>query len=477
MAGAAAATGRAVARQHGDLYLRLIAVASARSSEFFGKGDSNIYLRQDVECLNQGYIEEADRLYDQMYPEERQWLEAHAAGFRQYADEHPEHFSEIRLRALPLVSGRNDYRLLYRTLQVFTNTRAPFLIADSLDNAHPQWPLETLEDTSMHRVHYSYETEYTAAFAGVPSEILDGEHDDTHGTRGSNAWAANYPKYKDKGGALHLANPHLLFYEKYTWFEVHVSVRKEDFTAHGALLLGSPLPCIASTRHVSFTMTVNRIQAFTLHQVPLAAKHARADEPRRIELERRYNSHRVAGTVPTRETEGSTKYWFDGSVLQMEEQEMPLLVRTNPRDMSAPPVWERHLVRRLRTLHGVVKLRNDTHVVAHRRAGADCAHVLAQFLAMLQAQDVTELYEAMAPLQLGMFTIVAADSRGDISYLFNGWIPRRPVQTDFDFWKSPVPGEVKKYMWSMGDYHRLRELPFVLNPASGYMQNANGVLP
>ena len=58
---------------------------------------------------------------------------------------------------------------------------------------------------------------------------------------------------------------------------------------------------------------------------------------------------------------------------------------------------------------------------------------------------------------------------GNILYLWNARIPKRPQDgTSFDL---DVPGGTKKYVWSA--LHPTRDLPQLLNPAGGYIQNAN----
>jgi acyl-homoserine-lactone acylase len=62
-----------------------------------------------------------------------------------------------------------------------------------------------------------------------------------------------------------------------------------------------------------------------------------------------------------------------------------------------------------------------------------------------------------------------ADADGNILYLWNSRIPKR-VQDGTDY-SLDVPGGTKKYVWEA--LHPTRDLPRLLNPPGGYIQNAN----
>jgi acyl-homoserine-lactone acylase len=60
------------------------------------------------------------------------------------------------------------------------------------------------------------------------------------------------------------------------------------------------------------------------------------------------------------------------------------------------------------------------------------------------------------------------DRAGNVFYLYNGRIPRRPEGFD---WAGPVSGEDRRTDW-LG-IHQAGDLPQLLNPPGGYIQNGN----
>ena len=76
---------------------------------------------------------------------------------------------------------------------------------------------------------------------------------------------------------------------------------------------------------------------------------------------------------------------------------------------------------------------------------------------------------AMSLGQLPMFNAAYADKTGNIYYLYNGVIPIRDPNYD---WSGYLPGDTSKTLWTQ--YLPFDQLPQVLNPPAGFIQNANG---
>jgi acyl-homoserine-lactone acylase len=89
---------------------------------------------------------------------------------------------------------------------------------------------------------------------------------------------------------------------------------------------------------------------------------------------------------------------------------------------------------------------------------------------MARARNLAEFQKALQRQQLPMFTVIYADRDGHIMHLFNGRVPVRS-RGDFRFWQGIVPGDTSATLWTR--FHPYRELPKVIDPSSGWLQNAN----
>ena len=123
--------------------------------------------------------------------------------------------------------------------------------------------------------------------------------------------------------------------------------------------------------------------------------------------------------------------------------------------------WHSHL--------GPVVYRNAATAFAYRATAADAWRWFEGFWRLSHARSLRDYMKVMSTRFSPESNYTYADADGNILYLWNSRIPKRVQDgTNYDL---DVPGGTKKYVWK--DLHPTRDLPQMLNPPGGYIQNAN----
>jgi acyl-homoserine-lactone acylase len=245
---------------------------------------------------------------------------------------------------------------------------------------------------------------------------------------GSNSWAIG-PSRSASGHAMLLQNPHLPWGEPFMrFYEAHLVAPGLD--VYGATLLGVPAFAVAFNESLGWSHTVNTVDVLDTYRLVLA--------------------------------DGG--YRFDGAVRAFETERQVLRVR----DAAGTLREDTLLVRR--SVHGPVLMAGDTAATAVRTPVLERLGAFGQWWDMGAARTLGEFEDALRRLQLPMFTVTYADRDGRIFYLFNGQIPRRPGG-DFERWQTAVRGDTSGTLWS--GIHSYESLPRVVDPGSGFVQNAN----
>lgn len=240
---------------------------------------------------------------------------------------------------------------------------------------------------------------------------------------GSNTWAIA-PSRSSSGNALLLQNPHLPWSDLFLFTEGHIVAPGVDI--YGATLVGSPVLAIAFNDHLGWSHTVNTFDGADLFQVTL-----------------------VPGG-----------YLWDGETKPLGVEEQTIRVKG---------ASEEKLTLK-KTVHGPIVFEDENRAVALRVSGLDAPGMLEEWWDMGQATNLVEFEEALKRLQIPMFNVMYADREGHILYLFGGRVPRRP-HGDVRYWEGTVPGEGVATLWT--ETHPYEDLPRVLDPSSGWLQNAN----
>lgn len=245
---------------------------------------------------------------------------------------------------------------------------------------------------------------------------------------GSNSWAVA-PQKTANGHALFLQNPHLPWGTGYfIYYEAHLV--GPDFEVYGATQIGLPIIRFSFNQQMGLSNTVNGVLGATNYKL-----------------------------VPK---DGG--YEFDGKVLPFKSRQTSYKLRQADGSVVEKPMTIRS------TVHGPVVERKDGTLVAVRVAGLDRPKMLEQYFHMGTARSFAEFEKAISQLQVPTFNMLYADRDGHISYTYNGIVPKRS-EGDHAFWSGLVPGNTSKYLWN--EVHAFTDLPRVVNPPGGFVQNAN----
>ena len=277
----------------------------------------------------------------------------------------------------------------------------------------------TVEDVLAHSlrvIHYDWLT----SRGKVDQMVKLGTADEVHG---SNGWAIASSK-SASGNALLLSNSHLPWGDMHTYFEVHLQA--PGVNSSGAVWVGFPALRLCFNDRLGWAQTTNAVDGADLYRLTLRG-------------------------------EG---YVLDGQVKRFETERQVIKVK------GAPDVPV--LIRR--TVHGPVVVENNGVTASLRVSGLDRPRMLEQLWRMGLAQNLKEFEQAMHMVHLPLFNTMYADRDGHILYLYNGSVPVRK-QGDRKFWAGMVPGDNSSLIWNQ--VHPYEELPRVVDPPSGFVQNCN----
>ena len=325
-------------------------------------------------------------------------------------------------------AGINDYA-----------ARHPDRITDEVEPVLPVSAADVLSHVQR-AIHFTFLTD--ASVVSAAGRHLAAGDEPAGAEHGSNAWAVA-PERSATGNALLLANPHLPWSDLFTWFEVQMtSAGDPGLDVYGASLVGMPFIAIGFNDHLAWTHTVNTIDGFDIYEIEL---------------------------------EGDGYRW-DGAVRPFEDEDTVTL-RVRGEDGS---LREEEISRRS-SAHGPVIAADEEggRAVALRVAGLDRPHLMDQYFHMARARNLEELETALRREQSPMFTVMAADGDGRVMHLFDGRVPVLPAIPEGAGWSGNgpgpwsgvVPGGGPETLWT--EVHPYDALPRVVDPPSGWLQNAN----
>lgn len=246
---------------------------------------------------------------------------------------------------------------------------------------------------------------------------------------GSNTFAVA-PSRSADGSTMLLVNSHQPWDGPVAWYEVHLK-SEQGWDMTGGVFPGAPVVLHGHNRHLGWAHTVNRPDLLDVYVLEI-------------------------------DPEDAGRYRFDGEWRRLESRPAPIevkLLRTLRWTFTRDALW---------AVHGPA-VRRPHGTYALRFAGfGEVGHV-EQWYRMNKARSFEEWRAAMRRAALPMFNTGYADRDGNVYYVYGGQLPRRAAGYD---WSQYLPGDTSETLWT--DYLPFDQLPQVLNPASGFVQNCNG---
>ena len=247
---------------------------------------------------------------------------------------------------------------------------------------------------------------------------------------GSNMWALS-PKRTVEGCAMLYVNPHLGWEGLVQWFEAHLK-SEEGWNMIGGTFFGSPVIFLGHNEHLGWSHTVNHPATWDVYELELDPEN-----PRRYRYGRGWRELEVErAEIPVKTEDG------------LKKVEVELL-----RSHHGPVVWSDG--------------RRRAYAVRFVDAGV---LPLYQWFLMNKARNLEEFLRALSLQAIPMFNVVYADVDGNILYVYNCRVHRRKVER-YD-WTRPLPGWDPTFEWEE-EIVPFDELPRVLNPKAGFVQNCN----
>ncbi|MES2592344.1 MAG: penicillin acylase family protein [Bacteroidota bacterium] len=270
------------------------------------------------------------------------------------------------------------------------------------------------------------------SMVGVPKAleyIIKGKPDDYifNASAGSNEIAIGSKMTYDSSTYL-VINPHVPLEGQASWYEAHVC-SEQGLNMYGALVPGMISPAMGCNNHLGWAITFNWPDYVDIYEMEI-------------------------------NPENKNQYKFDGDWYDFEVRKIPLKVKTKFGNIKVKKeaLW---------CLYGPA-YRNSKGVYALRYNTMFNVKAAEQWFNLAKAKDFVTFYSAMQMQGIPLFNFMYADETDCISYIFNGSLPRRNPEYN---WQKAVPGNTSKTYWDK--FLTISELPQKDRPLCGYLYNTN----
>ena len=244
---------------------------------------------------------------------------------------------------------------------------------------------------------------------------------------GSNAWAVG-PSRTASGHAMLFSNTHMRFNVPYE-FHVKSGEGLNVSGITGYAMVG--VPFVGRNERIGWTVTVNYPDVVDVYR--LTFDHP--DDP--------------------------LAYRYGDGYRRADEWTETIRIRTDAGVAERPTTFRR-------SHHGPVFEVAPGEHYAVRRANQSGGSLFPLYYAIAKARNLDEFKAAFETGRLVYHNFVYADVDGNIFYLYGGAHPRKDPSFD---WERPVDGSDPATEWQ--GTLSVVETPQIVNPASGWLQNAN----
>jgi len=252
--------------------------------------------------------------------------------------------------------------------------------------------------------------------------------DDREGMTGSNMWAFS-PERTKSGNAILMGNPHQAWSKVATYYEAHLTVPgKLNF--YGSTFIGRPVLTTGFNEYLGWSHTVNYPDLEEIYELTI-------------------------------DPNSPDHYLFDGGSVPMQREDVTIEYKTDEgTEEETRTYWHSPL--------GPIVHRTDTHAYVLKSVAYDEFRFYEQWLHLAQCTSYDEFRSVLDRGAIPMFNIAYADRDGNVYFLWNGTIPDIPHENKR---AEAVPASSSADVWTR--VHPIDELPQLLNPKGGYVQNSN----
>jgi acyl-homoserine-lactone acylase len=406
---AALGIGYAQAEDHPVELARRYIVAQGAQARIFGASA----VESDFRMKRYGNYEVARARFHELTPLFQAMMNAYAAGFNLYAEKHRRELPEW----IPTFDG-------YGVLAMGRAEVMRFAFNDAM--------------ISGVQLKYPVDSRAAAQVGGLRDDSGDTPEqvklEDSQAGRlsenlmGSNMWAISGSR-TTSGKPILLGNPHQPWSALY--WEAHITVPgKINF--YGSTFIGRPVLTTGFNEHLGWSHTVNYPDLADIYVLSLDPKNRE-------------------------------QYIFDGKPMPLTRREITVEVKQPDGKLR-----EERRVYSYSHLGPIVHQTADK-AFALKSAILDEFRYYEEWYALSKSKSLQEFTANLKQNHIPMFNIAYADADGNIAYWWNGTVPRR-VDNGMDY-TAEVPADTSKYVWK--ELHKTEELPQLINPSGGYVQNCN----